>query len=344
MPIVRFINRTPVGLIDHVLWSFGDGSDSTAINPPDHIYPPGYFNVSLTAWYAPPLQQETKTEQITSPGYLYPDFSYVQNGAAQVNFTNLTVNTVLWDWDFGDGSPHGTVANPEHTYSSAADYTVTLSVNGGYALTSKVLLLRPEANFSYTVVDTTTVNFIDTSIKFPSSWSWNFGDGSSSSVQNPSHIYQAPGIYPVTLTVNGDSTRTRSVNTSPSYPLVSFTRPEYSPGTIDIVSPALHMARGNTRGIFNAVTETSYERVYSPADTLWSNPSDTALDPLGLSYFPWEEAVYYYPGLYMVGKYMYMHILSEDSYYEVIFTSWTQGAGSGVSGGGGFSYTRQRLF
>lgn len=334
MPIVRFINQTPVELIDHVLWSFGDGSDSTAINPPDHVYPPGYFNVSLTAWLTPP-SHGTKVIQITSPGSLFPNFSYVQNSATQVSFTNSTANSILWDWNFGDGGPHGNVANPVHVYSSSADYTVTLSVNGGYASTSQVISLRPVASFSYTPIDSTTVSFLDTSIKFPSTWSWNFGDGSSSSVQNPTHVYSTSGVYPVTLTVNGDSTKTRSVNTV-GYPIITFTRPDGSPSTVDVISPALTMARGNTKGIFNAVTETSYTHSFSPEDTEWSELSETELDPIGLTYYSWEEAVNYYPPD-MLGKIMYMHIISENTYYEMKFTSWTSG------GGGGFSYTRQRI-
>ena len=55
-----------------------------------------------------------------------------------------------------------------------------------------------------------TVQFTDTSTGSPASWDWDFGDGSTSTEQNPSHIYTVAGVYTVTLSVNGGaSTKTR---------------------------------------------------------------------------------------------------------------------------------------
>lgn len=336
MPTVRFINQTPVELIDHVLWSFGEDSTSTEINPPDHYYPPGYFDVSLTAWLTT-SQQETKEKQITVPGYLYVDFSYVMDldSTVQVSFTDLSDSAVIqWDWNFGDGS-HSNVKNPVHIYNTLNNYTVTLNVNGGFASASQTIYMLPEADFNYTVVDSTTVNFIDTSIRSPSTWHWDFGDSSSSTVQNPSHVYQIPGVYPVTLTLNGDSTKTKTVDTSLIG--VTFTRPDWSPEIVDIISSSVHMARGNTQGIYNAVTESSYGHYYSPANTEWSNLFVEAQpDPTTLSYNNWESAVEAYPPS-MVGLIIYMHIISENRYFEMHFTSWTSGSG------GGFSYTRYEI-
>jgi PKD repeat protein len=62
------------------------------------------------------------------------------------------------------------------------------------------------------------VQFIDTSDGPVSSWSWDFGDGTRSTLQNPSHLFEAPGAYTVRLTcsnANGSNTRTR-----PGYVLV----------------------------------------------------------------------------------------------------------------------------
>jgi len=54
------------------------------------------------------------------------------------------------------------------------------------------------------------VTFTDRSTGNPVSWDWNFGDGSRSSAQNPTHIYVVPGTYTVTLTVRNNAGATSS--------------------------------------------------------------------------------------------------------------------------------------
>jgi PKD repeat protein len=54
------------------------------------------------------------------------------------------------------------------------------------------------------------VTFTDRSTGNPVSWDWNFGDGSRSSAQNPTHIYVVPGTYTVTLTVRNSAGATSS--------------------------------------------------------------------------------------------------------------------------------------
>jgi PKD repeat protein len=74
----------------------------------------------------------------------------------------------------------------------------------------------PVANFSSSqAAGTLTVNFTDTSTGSPTSRSWTFGDGGTSSGQNPSHTYAGPGTYTVSLTVSNDfgsDTETKQVN------------------------------------------------------------------------------------------------------------------------------------
>ena len=73
-----------------------------------------------------------------------------------------------------------------------------------------------------------TVQFTDESILSPTSWSWDFGDGSTSTDQNPSHTYASPGTYTVELTVSneyGDNTMTQTdyIDVGPGEPYA----PEY---------------------------------------------------------------------------------------------------------------------
>ena len=82
---------------------------------------------------------------------------------------------------------------------------------------------RPAAAFSYLparpLAGRSAVKFVDASTGAPSAWSWAFGDGETSSVQNPSHVYLVPGTYTVSLTATGEGgsdTISRSVTVSPA--------------------------------------------------------------------------------------------------------------------------------
>jgi beta propeller repeat protein len=118
-----------------------------------------------------------------------------------------TGNPINWNWDFGDGTS-GTGMNVTHVYNNSGIYTVTLTVSTPYCRDSKRIenLVTaggmPEAQFS---VNTTegpaplTVGFIDESSGEPTDWIWEFGDGTTSTEQNPEHTYPA-GLYTVRLT------------------------------------------------------------------------------------------------------------------------------------------------
>jgi len=130
-----------------------------------------------------------------------------------VTFTDLSSGSpTSWSWTFGDG---GTSAsqNPSHTYTSAGSYTVTLTVTNaagsdgetktGYITVSNPPTYPPVANFSGTPTSGTAplvVAFTDLSTNSPTSWAWTFGDGGTSTAQNPSHTYTAAGTYTVALT------------------------------------------------------------------------------------------------------------------------------------------------
>ena len=130
----------------------------------------------------------------------------------KVKFTDKSSNSpTSWKWDFGDGTS-STIQNPTHTYSKAGKYTVSLTVKNtaGINTTTKpsyinvVNVAKPVAAFS--AVPTSgkaplKVTFTDKSSNSPTSWNWNFGDGKTSTDQNPKHEYLQEGKYKVTLTV-----------------------------------------------------------------------------------------------------------------------------------------------
>lgn len=135
-------------------------------------------------------------------------------------FTDLTPASdtiVAWNWNFGEPSsgPNNisTQQNPYHIYANSGMYMVILSdttTGGCYNDTTITVRVHPNPVplFSHTVPCTGTpvqfTNSTDTVGIF--SWLWNFGDPASgpnnvSALKNPSHIYNAPGSYNVTLTV-----------------------------------------------------------------------------------------------------------------------------------------------
>ncbi len=125
-----------------------------------------------------------------------------------------------WLWDFGDGQT-STEQNPSHQYAQDGVYTVSLSVTesdgdsdtearAGYIAVSDT---GPSAEFSASPLsggEPLTVSFSDGSTSYDgiASWLWDFGDGQTSTEQNPTHQYAQDGVYTVSLTVteaDGDS-------------------------------------------------------------------------------------------------------------------------------------------
>jgi PKD repeat protein len=116
-------------------------------------------------------------------------------------------------WDFGDGQT-STLASPSHTYVNSGTYTVSLTATGpgGTDTETKTNYITvtepppPVANFSGSPtsgVKPLTVQFADASTGQITSRSWNFGDGQTSTLTNPSHTYVNSGTYTVSLTATG---------------------------------------------------------------------------------------------------------------------------------------------
>jgi len=141
-----------------------------------------------------------------------------------VNFTDLSTETpTSWSWTFGDGGT-STVKNPSHQYTANGTYTVTLTATNAYGSDSETktgyitvsAIQPPVAAFTGTPTSVAiggTVAFTDQSTNTPTSWSWTFGDGGTSTLQNPTHVYAAAGTYTVALTATnagGSNTLTKT--------------------------------------------------------------------------------------------------------------------------------------
>ncbi|MDD1676232.1 MAG: PKD domain-containing protein [Methanomicrobiales archaeon] len=208
-------------------WDFGDGATSTEQNTV-HVYrESGTFTVCHritvggdSVWlnrsaYIAVAGDEIVANFTADPVSGLPPLS--------VQFTDISRGTNLtYFWDFGDGniSYH---QDPLHTYDTLGSYTVSHRVVGTEGLdwenqtdlivvsdteTEAVFIANPAYGFA-----PLNVQFTDLSeVPDARSWLWDFGDGTSSTLQNPSHTYVEAGYYSVTLTIktsNGENSVTR---------------------------------------------------------------------------------------------------------------------------------------
>ncbi len=134
-----------------------------------------------------------------------------------VTFTSTSTGQITsYSWQFGDGGT-SSAANPVHRYNSDGLYTVSLKVTGPGGSNTKVRtdyiavgdMPGPDVDFEGTPLTgeaSLLVSFTDlTSGTNVHTWSWDFGDGGSSTDQNPDYTYDTPGTYSVTLTATDDN-------------------------------------------------------------------------------------------------------------------------------------------
>lgn len=189
-------------------------------------------------------------------------FDYCKNQLALSFYDSTSCLPTNWYWDFGDGQTT-TSQNPTHTYSVAGTYTVQMIVLdntlGCVDTTAHIITVNtiPIAQFSFTdnVCDGTPVQFTDQSNGTISSWQWDFGDGFSDTIQNPSHLYAAPGTYNVQLVVVYDSVYgfpcidsfTMPVNIQP-FPVAAFSAPNVCFNNITFFTDQSTISSGTITG------------------------------------------------------------------------------------------------
>ena len=199
-------------------WSFGDGSGSTSQNP-SHVYTqPGSYLVCLTIFDSLTNCQDTYCDSILVQTGGNPScnatFSWSYSGPSVVfvdQSTSSPNGITSWFWDFGDGTT-STAQNPLHTYNAGGLYTVCLTITTQDSCTSTNCqpvqasgggFPQCNANFTWSYSGN-TVAFTDQSSSSPSpisDWFWDFGDGTTSTQQNPSHNYAQGGLYTVCLNI-----------------------------------------------------------------------------------------------------------------------------------------------
>ncbi len=208
-------------------WNFGDNTTGTGQTISHSYETEGEYLVTVSA-------TSDACDTITSTQYVYidaspwedttrcfADFYYMLDSLNEQTVTfydaSLGMNEITsWEWDFGDGTT-GIGEVVEHTYSDNEEYVVTLTISVGdicNASWEEVVWFGENTWYpedcqalffaNYDFENYKNVSFEDISWGAYNkilAWEWNFGDGETSNLQNPTHSYDADGEYGVTLTI-----------------------------------------------------------------------------------------------------------------------------------------------
>jgi len=228
---VKFTDKSVGKDISAWAWDFnGDGITDSIEKDPTYTYASkGTYNVSLTVTNTGGSDTKFKKNYIKVSQLEKPtaDFSASKqsgNAPLTVKFTDKSKGDAIteWSWDFNnDGVIDSTEKNPTYTYASAGRYAVKLVVTNAAGsdmeVKSDFITVKgsttPSGKKPIAVIfaDKTwgtppmTVKFADQSRNDPTSRTWFFGDGTSSTEENPTHFYAEPGIYFARLYVSNDA-------------------------------------------------------------------------------------------------------------------------------------------
>ncbi|HSG68182.1 MAG TPA: PKD domain-containing protein [Bacteroidales bacterium] len=211
--------------IESWLWSFGDGNYSSQQHPVHTFNTFGYHYVCLTINSDSGACTSTFCEYVYIAGggsncqALFYD-SIVPSNPNTVYFYDESIPSGQidsWFWDFGDGGT-STQQNPEHTFSDNGLYGVCLTITSDSGSCTSTYCdsiyisgggIDCEADFYYiqdSTVDLTILFFdMSTPANAITSWDWSFGDGGTSTEQNPVYKYDFAGVYNVCLTIESQS-------------------------------------------------------------------------------------------------------------------------------------------
>ena len=195
---VTFTDGTTGGAVSW-LWDFDNGNTDTTQTPPTQTYTVGTYNVSLTVSSANGCTN-TETEVVRVFQSPVPAFTPT-NVCEDVLSTFLDGSTsqagdpiLTWAWNFGDGNT-SSAQNPTQTYADSGTFNVVLQVNTAncFGVDTVPVAVEPKPTAGFTK-DTLSgcsplvVNFTNTSVG-AANYTWDFGDGNTSTAQDPSHTY-----------------------------------------------------------------------------------------------------------------------------------------------------------
>lgn len=233
-------------------WNFDDGNSSTS-SAPSHTYTnAGSYNVELTAKTSQGCESSTSNNVVV---YALPVANFSASNEClgeDVSFNNLSTGATSYSWSLGDGNS-STDAAPAHGYASSGTYTVSLTATSSNSCThqaskSVTVYALPAPSFTASTVCFGNATSFTNTTSGTNSYAWNFGDGTSSSLESPSKTYSNDGRYDVILTATsgdgciGADTSKVTVN---EQPVASFTA-----NTV-CATDSTHFTNASTGNIFS---------------------------------------------------------------------------------------------
>lgn len=206
-------------------WNFGNGMSSVLQNPVINYSSPGNYTVTLIVSNGTVWDTLIMTDLITI--YALPDADFIADITSgcvpmTVNFSDLSspgdAPISNWEWIFGDGG-YSFGQNPTYTYTTAGSnaYTVQLNIEdtnsctathiiSTYIFVSEIPDIQISADIQNYCSGDIDIHFSDLSVVVGNivSWSWDFGDGTTSTNQNPVHNYNSLGTFDIILTVENE--------------------------------------------------------------------------------------------------------------------------------------------
>ena len=245
-------NNTSTGAATY-FWTFGDGTSSTLQNPQYTYTTAANFTVQLMVTSSNGCKDSISHSFIVFPKPI-PAFTQPANQCLAGNnftFNNTSTGAASYFWSFGDGTT-STLPNPQHTYTTAGNYTVQLVVtssNGCKDSVSHLFIVFPKPIPAF--IQPTNQCLAGNSFTFNNSstgaatYYWTFGDGTSSTLLNPNHIYTNAANYTVQLVV----TSSNGCKDSISHSFIVFPKPVSA-----FAPPTNQCLAGNLFSFYNTST------------------------------------------------------------------------------------------
>jgi|GEM_PF-3271057 len=225
-------------------WNFGDGGTSAIANPTYNYANNGTYNVQLIVLF--PCGSDTINHSVTVNASQTPTAAFTfqtQPCSDSVTFINQSLNGMSYSWTFGDGGTSN-LLNPTHVYTSNGAYNVQLIVSSPCGTDTIIQAVNinagvmPTAAFTFqTQPCSDSVTFINQSLN-GINYYWAFGDGGTSTLPNPIHVYATSGNFSVMIVASstcGSDTISQALFISPNQPVNSAFSFQNQPCTNTVV-------------------------------------------------------------------------------------------------------------
>lgn len=206
-------SETNSGSVNSWLWNFGDGTQSELQNPHHTYAAPGVYNVCLTIGTSEGCSDDYCRNIVVLPvpnAYFIVENNVVGETVHVNNESTISNGTIVsYNWNWGDGSPASTTADPSHIYSEPGTYSICLTAVSNEGCVDEYcheIVISPasqdcEASFTYTV-NNNVVSFHGQSNVPNVDYIWLFGDNHDGTGENINHTYTLyPEHYQVCLII-----------------------------------------------------------------------------------------------------------------------------------------------